>query len=101
LHRNYLSKMSLSEKSKLLANYSKALAHPARVEIIKLLVKQKVSTFQDFEKIIPLAQSTISQHLKELKNANLLITVDQGLSVKYLLDEDEWKKYQKLLKKFF
>lgn len=90
-----------SEKSILLAKYAKALGHPARIEIIKILVEQKVADFQDFENAIPLSQSTISQHLKELKQAGFIVSVQKGLFTKYLLDDQVCKKAEKLFKKLF
>lgn len=90
-----------SEKTILLAKYAKALGHPARIEIIKILVDQKVADFHDFEDAIPLSQSTISQHVKELKKAGLILSVQNGRFTKYLLDDEVCKKAEKLFKKLF
>jgi len=55
-----------------LARYCKALAHPARITIIQLLLSKDSCVCGDIVKEIPLAQSTVSQHLKELKKAGLI-----------------------------
>lgn len=71
------SKTELFSKSEIkLAGFAKALAHPARIAIIKLLLKKQRCICGDIVDEIQLAQSTISQHLKELKDAGII----QGLS---------------------
>ncbi len=56
-----------------LAVYAKALGHPTRIAILKFLENQSCSCTNDLLHVIPLAQSTISQHMKELKNAGLIV----------------------------
>jgi ArsR family transcriptional regulator len=57
---------------KRLAELAKALSHPARIAILRTLAEQKMCICGDIVEVIPLAQSTVSQHLKELKNAGLI-----------------------------
>lgn len=69
-----------------LAKLAKALAHPARVAIIKFLLKQKACVCRIIVDEIGLAQATISQHLKVLKNAGLIQGTVEGTSVCYCID---------------
>lgn len=65
----------------------KALAHPARIAIVEYLVKKKSCICNDIVNELPLAQPTISQHLKELKNAGLIKGNIEGNAICYCLDE--------------
>jgi ArsR family transcriptional regulator, arsenate/arsenite/antimonite-responsive transcriptional repressor len=84
-----------------LAKYANALSHPARVAILHLLIKKQVCICGDIVEELPLSQSTVSQHLKELKNAGLIKGEIEGKSVCYCIDEKEWKKAKKMLADFF
>jgi DNA-binding transcriptional ArsR family regulator len=84
-----------------LARYSKALSHPARVAILQLLQERKTCICGDIVEDLPIAQSTVSQHLKELKQSGLIKGEIDGTSVCYCIDESEWKKAKQLLRSFF
>jgi ArsR family transcriptional regulator, arsenate/arsenite/antimonite-responsive transcriptional repressor len=71
----------------------KALAHPARIAIIDYLLKVNACICGDIVNELPLAQPTVSQHLKELKNAGLIKGEIEGNSICYCIDE---KVFQKL-----
>lgn len=73
-----------------LAILFKALAHPARIAIIQQLLKADACICGDLVRELGLAQSTISQHLKELKNAGLIKGTVEGVSVCYCIDEKAW-----------
>jgi|SRR5690242_11481796 DNA-binding transcriptional ArsR family regulator len=73
------------------AKYAKALAHPARIAILNLLIKKKACICGNIVDELPLSQSTVSQHLKELKQAGLIKGDIDGASVCYCIDEKEWK----------
>lgn len=73
-----------------IAIYAKALAHPARVAILRLLLKKQVCICGDIVDELPLSQSTVSQHLKELKSAGLIKGEIEGARVCYCIDEKEW-----------
>ena len=73
------------------AKYAKALAHPARIAILNLLIKKKACICGNIVEELPLSQSTVSQHLKELKQAGLIKGDIDGASVCYCIDEKEWK----------
>lgn len=70
-----------------IASIAKALGHPARIAIIDHLVKVNACICSDIVDELPLAQSTISQHLKELKNAGLIKGSVEGTSICYCIDE--------------
>ena len=70
-----------------LATMLKALAHPARIAIIQHLVKSKHCICGDIVNELPLAQPTVSQHLKELKNAGLIKGDIEGNTICYCIDE--------------
>jgi len=78
-------------KENKLAKYAKALGHPARISILKLLAKKQACICGDIVDELPLSQSTVSQHLKELKDAGLIKGDIDGASVCYCIDEKEWK----------
>lgn len=70
-----------------IATYAKALGHPARVAILEFLIKQNSCICGDIVDELPLAQPTVSQHLKELKQAGLIKGNVEGNSVCYCIDE--------------
>ena len=70
-----------------LANLAKALGHPARVAIVEYLLEVDACICGDIVNQLPLAQPTVSQHLKELKNAGLIKGSIEGTSICYCLNE--------------
>lgn len=90
-----------TEKEIELANYAKALSHPARIAILNLLVKKQACVCGDIVEELPLSQSTVSQHLIKLKEAGLIKGDIDGASVCYCIDEKEWKKAKKQLGELF
>src|SRR6476469_5784978 len=79
-------------KDNRLAKYAKALAHPARIAILQILAKKQTCVCGSIVEEIPLSQSTVSQHLKELKHAGLITGDIDGAKVCYCIDEKEWKE---------
>ena len=79
----------------------KALAHPARIAIIQQLLKTNACICGDLVDELGLAQATISQHLKELKNAGLIQGNIEGTSVCYCIDPKVWKQFKNELEAFF
>lgn len=71
-----------------IARIAKALSHPARVEILKILSKQTECVCGEIVKGLPLAQATVSQHLKELKSAGIITGTIDGPKSCYCID---WK----------
>jgi DNA-binding transcriptional ArsR family regulator len=88
-------------KNNKIAKYAKALAHPARVAILQLLIKKQSCICGDIVDELPLSQSTVSQHLKELKGAGLIKGDIDGTKVCYCIDEKEWEKAKTYLNTFF
>ncbi len=84
-----------------IAKYAKALAHPARVAILQLLIQKQACICGDIVDELPLSQSTVSQHLKELKEAGLIKGDINGVKVCYCIDEEEWDIAKKILVGFF
>lgn len=74
-----------------LAQMLKALAHPARIAIIQHIISRNVCICGDLVDELGLAQATISQHLKELKNAGLIQGTIEGASVCYCINPENWK----------
>lgn len=83
------------------AKYAKALGHPARIAILQFLVKQQSCMCGDIVEELPLSQSTVSQHLKELKEAGLIKGETEGVKVCYCIDPKEWKAAQAVLNQLF
>jgi ArsR family transcriptional regulator, arsenate/arsenite/antimonite-responsive transcriptional repressor len=90
-----------TDKQNELAVIMKALGHPARMAIIEILVRVDSCICGDLVNELPLAQPTISQHLKELKNAGLIKGNIEGNSVCYCLDEKTWMKFKKTMNALF
>jgi DNA-binding transcriptional ArsR family regulator len=88
-------------KENRLAKYAKALAHPARIAILKFLAKQQSCMCGDIVEVLPLSQSTVSQHLKELKDAGLIKGEIDGAKVCYCIDEKKWKAAQAWINQLF
>ncbi len=88
-------------KENKLAKIAKALAHPARIAILNLLAKRQTCICGDIVDELPLSQSTVSQHLKELKEAGLITGEIEGAKVCYCIDSKEWKAAQAVLNQFF
>lgn len=75
-----------------LANFAKAISHPARIAILKVLAQRNECICGEIVEVLPLAQSTVSQHLKELKKANLITGETDGPRSCYCIN---WKAFEK------
>ncbi len=84
-----------------LARLAKALGHPARIAILQFLITQPSCVCGDIVDELPLSQSTVSQHLKELKNAGLIKGNIEGPSVCYCIDMDVWNQAKLKLSDLF
>ena len=76
-----------TDKQNAIATLAKALGHPARVAIIEYLISVDTCICGDIVNELPLAQATVSQHLKELKNAGLIKGTIEGNAICYCIDE--------------
>jgi len=90
-----------SEDTALLAKFAKALGHPARIIILKHLSNQSCCFTGDLLEVLPLAQSTVSQHLKELKEAGLIEGEVDPPKVKYCINTENWLLAQNLFSSLF
>ena len=88
-----------SAEELLIAKFAKALSHPARVAIIKLLLEKQSCICGDIVEDLPIAQSTVSQHLKELKESGLIKGNIDGASICYCVDTDVLQKANDILNK--
>ncbi len=75
-----------------LAQVAKLLSHPARIAVIKLLAAKKTCISGDIANELPLSRATVCQHLKELKNADLIKGEINGLNVNYCLNMEKWQE---------
>jgi len=90
----------ISEDQKRMARYAKALGHPVRVYVMQLLSKQSCCYSGDLSDELPIAKSTLSQHLKELKDAGLIQGEIEAPKIKYCLNKENWAEAQQLFTKF-
>ena len=84
-----------------IAKIAKVLGHPARIAILQHLFKINSCICGDLVDVIGLAQPTISQHLKELKNIGIIKGTIEGTSICYCIDSENWKKIQHKLTNLF
>jgi DNA-binding transcriptional ArsR family regulator len=84
-----------------IARYARALAHPARVAILRILLRQQACICGDIVDVLPLSQSTVSQHLKELKEAGLIRGDVDGVRVCYCINEEAWKEAKEAFVELF
>jgi DNA-binding transcriptional ArsR family regulator len=87
-------------KQNRIASLAKVLGHPARIAILEYLMQQKTCICGDLVVELPLAQATVSQHLKELKNAGLIKGEIEGTSVCYCINEEVWEESRDMLLNF-
>lgn len=96
-----LENIYYSDKTEKIAKFAKALAHPTRITILEHLENQSCCFTGDLVDVFPLAQSTISQHLKELKNAGLIQGTVEPPKIRYCIDQENWNIAKLLFNDFF
>lgn len=84
-----------------LARFAKALGHPARITILEFLAKQSCCYFGDIHDELPIAKATVSQHLKELKDAGLIQGEILPPKVKYCINRENWEIANRLFNGLF
>ena len=94
-------KDEINEQEHRIARYAKAMAHPVRVYILGLLSSQSCCYSGDLSEILPIAKSTLSQHLKELKEAGLIQGTIETPKIYYCINKENWQLAQKLFQEFF
>ena len=91
---------SITEKQQKAARYAKAMGHPIRMYVLNLLSNQSCCYSGDLSDELPIAKSTLSQHLKELKDAGLIQGEIEAPRIKYCINKENWKEAQLLFKEF-
>jgi ArsR family transcriptional regulator len=89
-----------TEADNQLAQIAKVLGHPARIAILRYLFKIETCVCGDLVQEIGLAQPTISQHLKELKQLGLIKGNIEGTSVCYCIDTEKWQEMKSIMQSF-
>lgn len=83
-----------------LARFAKAMGHPARIAILQFLAAQDACYFGDIHEELPIAKATVSQHLKELKEAGLIQGEVEAPKVRYCINRDNWDLARELFDGF-
>ena len=91
-----MAKEKLTKEQEQLARFAKALGHPIRVAILQMLSKQTCCYHGDMSEILPIAKSTLSQHLNELKDAGLIQGTITLPNVKYCINQECWTLAKKM-----
>ncbi len=84
-----------------IARFAKAMGHPARITILQFLASLDSCYFGDIHNELPVAKATVSQHLKELKDAGLIQGEIETPKVKYCINRENWEKAQNFFGAFF
>lgn len=87
----------ITEKQKKTARYAKAMGHPVRLYVLQLLSEQSCCYSGDLSEVLPIAKSTLSQHLKELKAAGLIQGETEAPKIKYCINKENWNEARLLL----
>lgn len=90
----------ITESHKKLSRYAKALGHPVRVYVMELLSQQTCCYSGDLSEELPIAKSTLSQHLKELKEAGLIQGEIESPRIKYCINKENWQEARSLVQNF-
>ncbi len=90
----------ITEEQKQMARFAKAMGHPVRMYILELLAGQSCCYSGDLSEDLPIAKSTLSQHLKELKDAGLIQGTIERPKIKYCLNQENWDRARELFRKF-
>ena len=90
-----------SESQNQIATIAKVLGHPARIAILQQIIKSQSCICGDLVMEIGLAQPTISQHLRELKNIGVIKGDIEGTRVCYCIDEKKWGEIRNIFETFF
>lgn len=94
-------KHEFSEKENELADLANALSHPARVAILKAIAQRKACICGEIVEVMPLAQSTVSQHLRELLKAGLITGTVDGVTSCYCINWKTFGRFEKIFNEFF
>jgi DNA-binding transcriptional ArsR family regulator len=93
-------KVAYTDDQVKLARFAKAMGHPARVKILEILAKQSCCYSGNIAEEFPIALSTLSQHLKELKDSGLIQGEINPPRIKYCINKDNWEIAKTLMNNF-
>jgi len=95
-----LKKDLITEEQRRISRYAKAMGHPIRMYILSKLTRQSCCFSGDLTDELPIAKSTLSQHLKALREAGLIKGEFELPRIKYCINEENWKEAQHLFQKY-
>lgn len=98
---NMSEKKEYTAMQEQLARFAKALGHPARIAVMQFLARRDTCYFGDIHEELPIAKATVSQHLKELKDAGLIQGEVEAPKVKYCINRENWKLASEMFGIFF
>lgn len=98
---NYCKNKEYTIDNEELARFAKAMGHPARITILHFLASMDSCYFGEIHNELPIAKATVSQHLKELKDAGLIQGEIETPKVKYCIHRENWEKAQTYFEVFF
>ena len=90
-----------TDQEEQIARFAKAMGHPARMAILRFLAAQDSCFFGDIHEVLPIAKATVSQHLKELKDAGLIQGEIETPKVRYCITHAKWAVARNLCDGFF
>ena len=90
-----------TEHEEQIAGFAKAMGHPARMAILHFLASQQSCFFGEIHEVLPIAKATVSQHLKELKEAGLIQGEIEAPKVRYCINRSNWLLARDLFAEFF
>ena len=90
----------ITEDQRAIARFAKAMGHPVRMYVLELLSNQSCCYSGDLTEVLPIAKSTLSQHLKELRDAGLIQGEIEAPKIKYCLNKENWNLAKGLFNKF-
>lgn len=96
-----MTQKKYSEEQEKIARFAKAMGHPARIAILQFLAAQKCCFFGDIHEELPIAKATVSQHLKELKEAELIQGEIEAPKVRYCINKENWEIARRMFADFF
>ena len=94
-------KEEFSKKENELSDFANAISHPARVAILKEIAKRQTCICGEIVEVLPLAQSTVSQHLKELLKAGLITGTVDGVKSCYCINWKTFERFESTFNEFF
>lgn len=94
-------KLEITPEQQQLARFAKAMGHPTRIAILNFLAQQNECFFGDIHDVLPIAKATVSQHLRELKDAGLIQGTIEPPKVKYCINSENWAVAQRLFLRLF